>query len=223
MRSIAILVLAALSAPGWAGDPSLFSQTGIYAIGGSGGIGLGVTKNLYDRYTLRGEWSSYSVDRAITEGDVTYDGRLKLQAAALYVDYHPFEGSFRLTAGLSLAGPRASMEGRATGGTITLNGNVYDATGEYVKAKVEYPSVMPYLGLGWGYRPSGKPGMMWGVDLGVFFGRTTASVTFSPGLVQAATQAGHPEDLALEEQKFKDAADGIPIYPLVKVGIGYSF
>jgi len=190
---------------------------GAYVTGGTVGAGLGLSYRAAERCTLRGEWTHYSLTRTFSDNSIDYRAQVTLQSGAVYADYRPFAGGFRFTGGVSFLGPKADAEGQAVGGVFTINGHDYDATGESIKGTVKYPSVMPYLGLGWGYRPAG--GLMVGLDLGAFLGKPKASLTYSQGILDVASAA----DLAAEEQQFRDKVERVKVFPVLKLGVGYSF
>lgn len=219
MKAILIpSLLAAASLPGLHAQGAFAHSTGIYAIAGTSGAGLGITQKLADFWTVRGEYSTYSLSRSFTADNIDYDGTFKLRSAALYADFRPFAGAFRITGGVSFLTPKVDATATSSG-TYTINGHSYSAAGEYIKGTVKYPSAMPYLGIGWGLRPDGKSGLLVGFDLGAFIGSPTTTMTYSPGLVSAVPQA----DRDSQEQSFKDKVAKVSFFPVVKLGVGYAF
>jgi hypothetical protein len=108
--------------------------------------------------------------------------------------------------------------GRASGGTITINGVAYSAAGESIALDARFPTVSPYLGVGWGHKQADK-GAGFYADLGTAIGRPKVKLTATPGLVAAAGQS----NIDAEQQAAQDKADKLRFYPVVKVGFGYTF
>jgi len=212
-------ILATASCSALQAQHSLDHTTGIYVTGGTTGIGLGLTQKVAEHWTVRAEYSSYSLSRSITDSDLRYDGTFKLRSAALFGDFRPFAGAFRITGGFSVLTPKVDAIATSSTGTYTINGTAYPAAGEYIKGSVKYPSVMPYLGIGWGYRASGQKGLLAGLDLGAFIGKPKVALTYSPGLIAAVPQA----DRDAEVRDFKDEVARISYFPVIKIGIGYAF
>lgn len=85
-------------------------------------------------------------------------------------------------------------------------------------AKVKLPTVMPYLGLGFGHKPVSK-GFGVTFDIGVAYGRprTTYSV---PEIYTAFTSA---QNIAEQEQKISDKVERYKLYPVLQLGVTYRF
>jgi len=216
---LATLALAPAFGADAKADTSNPLRTGVYLTAGTGGAGLGLVQGLNDHFGLRGEYTTYTLKRTLDDSDITYKGDIKLQTAALYADYRPFKGVFRLTGGVTFQSPKGTLDGQFINGKIDINGTTYTIPNGSAKAEVKYPSVMPYLGLGWGYRGTGKSGILVGFDLGAFIGKPKATVTYSQEVISAAK----PADLAAEQKKFQDSVEKVNFYPIVKLGVGYSF
>ena len=126
--------------------------------------------------------------------------------------------SFRFTAGALIGQRKASGNGVATNGTITINGTTYPAAGESVAAEARFPSFAPYLGIGFGHAQVSK-GLSFYFDAGVAIGKADAKITASPGLVAAAGQS----NIDAEQRNLQDSVDALKFFPTVKFGLGYNF
>jgi hypothetical protein len=94
--------------------------------------------------------------------------------------------------------------------------------------KIDYPSLAPYVGLGWGTAPSAGPGFGAAVDLGVaFLGRPRVTLTPEPPpgspLNSPAAMALLAPELAREEARVEQKIDGYRTYPVLSAGISYRF
>ncbi len=213
-RTVAVLGLAALS--GAAGAQTV----GVYGVAGTGGLGVGLNLPIGPALGVRGEIASLTESDTYTEDQITYKGDLKLKGNGAFVDFRPFMGVFRLVGGATFGGSSGSLLAQASDGTVTINGQRFDATGNSLRADIKYPSTMPYLGVGWGHGRSGAPGWTFAVDLGVSIGKPKVKLVGSGGLL---TQPGAAVAIAAEERKVQDDLNSARVLPVVKVGFGYQF
>lgn len=163
----------------------------------------------------------YGFDKATTSNGSTtnYSGDLKLQSLQAMADWHPWESSFRMSGGLVYNNNEFTMAGQAIGGIINIGGNPYSATGAAVNATVDFNKIAPYLGIGWGRTPK-NTGLSFTSDIGVMFqGSPKSNITTTGIPVTAALTA----DTARANADLKDALKSFKFYPVVSVGIGYSF
>lgn len=186
---------------------------------GTTGATLGYARALSRGTGLRVEWNALRHEDTFESEDATYDSQLDIKAAGLYLDYFPFDSSsFRLTVGAMSGDRKFDLEAQPTNGTITINGQQYDATGERVYGTVEWPKTSPYLGIGFGHKASDR-GLALVLDLGVLHGKPTVTLDATPSLKQAAGQSNVDE----ERKRVQEEADKAKFYPVIKLGIGYSF
>jgi len=92
-----------------------------------------------------------------------------------------------------------------------------EASGDALDFDAKFPSVTPYLGLGYGHRTGA--GLQLYADAGVAYGRP--KVTLSPTASLAAKVS--PTDLAAEQVSVQDKADRYRTYPVLKIGLSYGF
>ena len=96
------------------------------------------------------------------------------------------------------------------------NYNYTPAAGEYVNAAINFNKVAPYLGIGWGRTPKNS-GLSFTSDIGIMYQNSPkASVTTNIPGVSAAdiNQANSDLNSSLSSYKF---------YPVISIGIGYTF
>lgn len=195
----------------------------VYAVGGTGGIGAGVGYHFNDTFSIRGEIASFTYDDTVTESGIEWEGDLELATQGLFLDYKPFAGSFRLTAGFNFSSHSlATLTARGTGAALDLGGgSVVVDPGESVTGSVDY-STRPYLGLGWGLA---RDGFTMALDIGVEFGRPDIAVS-------ATTTAGGALETALaldsglldrEAAELRSDLDELKLFPIIKLSVGYSF
>lgn len=200
-----------------AGAVGSASATGLYGNIGSDGLGIGFGRVVSESVGLRGELNYGRLDYSFKSADIDYDATIKLKSAGVYGDWFPTPSAFRLTAGLNFNGSRIDATGTSDR-TLIINGRPYSAAGEKVIATIEWPSVMPYIGIGFGHGPAAKG---WGMfaDLGVLIGSPKTTLSTTPGLASQVSSA----DLEAERRKLQEKADDYRVYPVLKIGVSYRF
>jgi hypothetical protein len=211
-----LLIVALAVAVGSLCQPAHASNE-VYLGAGTTGIAAGYGHSLSAHTSVRVEGNYLNYSRSFNTSSAKYNGNLKFADVAAYYDMF-FAGPFRLTAGLMVGSHSLDADGKATGGTITINHQQYDATGQWVHAKAKYSTVRPYLGLGWGHRPEHSGFGFFG-DVGVAYGKPSVSFNVSDGLRLAAGDA----NIAAERASVQSKADNLKFYPVVRVGFDYEF
>ncbi|TAM33764.1 MAG: hypothetical protein EPN61_18135 [Burkholderiaceae bacterium] len=199
------------------GVTTVHASNEVYFGAGTTGITGGYAKSLGERSGVRVEANYLNYSRNFNTSDAKYDGTLKFTDVGAYYDVF-FAGPFRLSAGLMIGTHKLEADGQASSGTITINHQQYDATGEWVRAQAKYATVRPYLGLGWGHRPE-RSGLGFFGDVGVAYGSPSVSFRTSPGLQVAAGSA----NIEAERENVQSKADNLRFYPVVRVGLDYTF
>lgn len=184
----------------------------------AGTLGLGVegTFALSERVNLRAGINNYSLSRDETASDIQYDGDLDLQSGAVLLDWHPFAGTFRLSAGLmynknSLSLTATPTSNQEIGNTTYTPAQIGTLTGD-----VAFKKNVPYAGLGWGNAARhGRVGFNF--ELGAMFqGSPKVSLSASGGAVSQA-------DLASEAQQAEGDLKDFKIYPVISFGLSFRF
>ena len=199
---------------------ALAQGVGVYGVGGTGGLGVGLNLPVGPAFGVRGEIASLTESDTYTEDQITYKGDLKLKGNGVFVDFRPFLGTFRLVGGATFGSSSAALRAQATDGTVTIDGRRFNASGNSLQANIEYPSTMPYLGVGWGHGRFNEPGWTFGLDLGVSIGKPKVKLTGSGGLL---AQPGAASAIAAEERKVQDDLNSAKVLPVIKLSVGYQF
>ena len=77
----------------------------------------------------------------------------------------------------------------------------------------------PYLGLGWGRRTSEKNGLRFSVDAGVFMqGQSTTALS-----IENPNGVISDQDIEQARTELQETLDDFDLYPVLTLGIGYSF
>lgn len=192
----------------------------VYANVGLPGIGLGYAHPIDSRFTVRADFMTLgSRSKSTTEEGIRYDGRYKLQRLAVLGDWFPFGGSFRLTGGLSSNQYKVTLDATGENGSLTIGDRTYTTTAaDGLKVEVKFPSVTPYLGIGWGHQSAS--GWRFGADIGALVGRAKVDATVRGAL---ASEPDIQANLDKELAELRDGVGKIRAIPQLSVSVGYSF
>jgi hypothetical protein len=220
-NTILLLVLSALLSCG-AGCADL----GGLAIGGKastlglgGELATGITDNMNARVGMN--ILDFDLDDMEID-DVEYDIGLDFSSFSALVDWHVFDGSFRITGGVVSMDHELDLEGTgASGETVDIGDGTYDwADIGILSGSAGIDKLAPYVGIGWGDLLSAKKRWGFYFDLGVVF-------TGSPDVTYTATGAGTtpglPADLAKERDDIKEELEVFEFYPVISLGLFFQF
>jgi hypothetical protein len=196
---------------------------------GTPGYGLELDVGFADRFAARLGYSFLDWNHSITDTDLRYDGRLKINNASLLFDWYVTGGGFHITAGATSGGVKVDATGRPSGGTYELNGTTYTAAQVgSISGHVEFGnSVAPYVGVGWG-NPIDKAGRLsFLFDIGAMYGGTpdvTLNVTCGTAAPEGTALCTRlKQDVAAEKHDLEDNVELARWYPVVNLGVAYRF
>jgi hypothetical protein len=162
------------------------------------------------------------------EGDeLEYDSDVDLKNAYLLADWHPWNGIFRVSGGTFLNNSDATVVTRCNAdsvipqlATCEFGNSVYSPTilGE-VTTKVDFDTIAPYLGIGWGHRA--ESGFAVNADLGVIYVGSASVDMSSSGPCNDDAQCR--EQIEQEEREIEDELDKYRWLPFVQLGVSYNF
>jgi hypothetical protein len=217
MVPVAIVVVLSLS--GRVG--AAFDEWAIGAKAGTLGIGGELTTNLVPDVHLRGsvQWFGLGFEAEIE--NIDYDVDVELFNPMLVLDWYPFSGNFRISAGVLFNGSDIDLEATSDE-PIEIGGTIYNPEDlGSIRGESDFDDVAPYIGIGFG-NPLSSDGH-WGftTDAGVaFIGSPNVNLSVTgPFAGNAALQA----DLAEEEREIEDDLDAVRIYPVLSMSIYYRF
>jgi len=209
-------VLPLLAFPGVApADTSLGVRAG--TLGG----GVELSHAFSQRTGVRLDIDGYNRTQSSTQDNIQYDMKLKLQTASLLGDWFPFAGNFRISAGAMFNRNKFTLKGQPTGTGYTINGRTY-TTAEVgsLDATVDFNKGAPYFGIGYGRPINSGPSLI--LDLGVMFqGRPHSNITATCGTGPNCAQL--QSDAAAEQAKLDDSLHNFKYYPVVSLGLAYTF
>jgi len=203
-----------------------------------GSKGIGYARSFNDVLGVRVDVSSSDTSRRGRAGEFHYDAALKGQQMGAYADWFPFGGKFHLSAGLHTRKLNLDVDGRANAAKKIAIGRVeleYGGPEDSATARVKWPTVAPYLGLGWGHSTIQRGGFSFVSDFGVSLGAPKVELTISEALrkkLDAATEADrriNGTDMTangeIERQRSALAKDvgRVKVFPHLFVGVAYRF
>ena len=185
------------------------------------GVGLeaGIRANETIGFRLGGHWLNVDFDRNIN--DVDYDADANLASFGTLLDYHPFQGGFRLSGGLRFNFNSADLTGTPNS-DVTIGGETFAASDVgTLEGNVSYDIVAPYVGLGYGATLL-EGALSIGFDMGVMYqGEANVDLDAEGGALQGS--AILEDNLALEEDDIEDDLDDYLFYPVVGLAVIYRF
>jgi hypothetical protein len=193
-----------------------------------------VGKKLGDSFNVRiaigsdyesGEIEYNSTDEieveSILSGDV---GQWSASHSSLLMDYHPWQGNFRLTLGLT---DNSLTWSAKNNGAVSIGGNPIDqGVVDSVEAEVQFTDGMSlYIGLGWASGFDKVKGFSFNGDIGVF-ATSNFVVLFDANcidgqVISAGCEAAKQD--AKDELAELQADEKISLLPLVGLGVSYKF
>ncbi|WP_241299468.1 hypothetical protein [Burkholderia stabilis] len=216
-RSVVLIAFAA----GIASTAQAQSRNEIYGSAGTEGLGIGYGYGINKNFGARVEVNGFSYSRGFNAGDLHYNANIRLVHASLLGDFFPAPSvvPIRLTAGVLIGGDQLSGDATSSQGTYSINGVTVPTDGETIHAKLKFPTVRPYVGIGFGHNPNGKAGLSMAFDAGVAIGKPSVSFDVPAGIANAAGA----QNVAAEEQNLQSKANKLPVYPIVKVSLTYRW
>lgn len=225
MRKFSLLTLAAafllLIQPSGAQDLGVSLRVGTL------GPGVDVSYSVSPKFNVRGGAAYFSTtfDETLDDEDIdlALTGDATIGAVSVMADFHPFENSFRLSAGLNMNLFEGSADGRSLSpycfGDEDAQGNCLDKEFSADKvgtfgAKVSYPSAFqPYAGIGFGNMARGQSRVTFMMDLGVIYaGKPELELSATGLLAPTATE---------NEARLNEGIESFVLYPVFSIGIGF--
>ncbi len=216
---VAAAVLPLLAFPGLAP-----ADTSLGLRGGTLGGGVELSYALSQRAAVRLNADAYNFTQSSTHDNIDYDMKLKLQTVSLLGDWFPFANNFRVSAGAVLNENKFTLKGQPTGGFYTINGTQYNtAQVGSLDASVDFNKAVPYFGIGYGRPINGGLSLIF--DLGVMFqGSPKSKIDLTCGpLATPAECAQAQSDAQAEQSKLNESLHSFKYYPVISLGLAYTF
>lgn len=214
--ALSALALAALAhAPAYAGSS--------YVSVGLPGAVVGYAFSVNEKLGLRVDaGTTGSFKRTQNSSGVNFDSTAKYDRFGAFGDYFIFGGGFRITGGLTINKAMLDLKSHFDGSTsVNINGTPLTPTAnDYFNARVKFPAVMPYIGIGWGHQAQSN-GLGFTADLGVSIGR--AKLTTSSNIAQNHPGVISDADIAAKSEELRQNVGDIVVLPAGSVGLNYRY
>jgi len=219
-RIIVMCMVLALSASGVMAGAAVGVKIGTL------GLGAEATLGLTEKTNLRIGINSASIDlSALAETDDEVEDAeeieltLDLSSVAALFDWHCFGGSFRLTGGALLNNNEATMEA-SVDESVEIGDSTYTVSS--LDGTVSFGDIAPYIGIGFGNAVDEEGRLTFAFDLGIMF-QGSPEVEITATASNPALQNALNADLDKEAQTIEDDTEGLTIYPVISLGLAYSF
>lgn len=182
------------------------------------GAGLEIAKGFTPNFGVRAGFNYFSYAYDATESDVSYDLELELKSFAMFADWHPFKGAFRLSGGLIINGNGLTGNSKPTA-PVEIGGTDYNL--DSINLDISYNTIAPYFGLGWDTTFGDRDNWGFAFDLGLIYsGSAEAALSVSGPDQVAAIGAG---DVKKEQNELQNDLDSLKWWPVVSAGLVYQF
>jgi len=212
-----MLILIAFYSTSYGDDGRLAVAAKASTLGGGVELLARVNSNL----TLRVGGNAYSHTYTTSQDDIKYDVDLDLSSVSAILDWHPFNGGFRVSAGILSNDNSIDVDAQSSA-TYSIGNTTYSGSDVgTLTGSVGFENVAPYVGVGWGnaFGEGKRVGVVF--DVGVIFQGTPNVNLTADGTL--SDNAAFLEDLALEEEELKDELNEFKYYPVISLGMTYRF
>lgn len=192
------------------------------AHGGTLGMGIGATFRLTGNMNVRaginsGEFEVVEVD---DDEGLNYDNpSLEFDNQYAFLDLYPSSRSnFHFTVGMVQNNNEISA-GASVDSSGQFVGDTQAPPGTSVTGTVSFDGTASYAGIGWGNAFGRNKGFYIGIDLGILSqGDPTVVID-----VVDSTNTITDDDIEQEEQDLENELDGIDLWPVINVSLGFRF
>ena len=227
------VLMADTSTPESINDRVIASEDPSFNVGlkaGTLGVGIDISKPINDFVSVRVNANRFrytTTENSLYSNLITADKRYDLNTNGVLFDFHLLQ--LRVTAGAYVNNNEIHYTSKPTAANaLIFNGKHYgvDMLGK-VETTVNFNRFSPYVGVGWGNNGNREGWGGWNLtlDLGLMYHgdpkvKIKADINDAlPSAIQDAINISLKEEAKRQE---RDLAD-FPFYPVVMVGINYSF
>lgn len=210
-------------------DLGVGAKVGVNGVGLNLGVGLTKTVNLrlsVSQVNIDDEDESVTVGDDGAEGDIDAELEFDFGSNAVVIDWHVFNGSFRVTAGMFKQTGAVDLSGNLQS-DIVVDGQplATDDLGEISGEVKLSDSYQPYLGIGWCRVAGGKSGFSFTADIGVAMldPEVELDADVNRGGTNGLRQGQLDQRLAELEGDAEDELDDLELWPVLSVGVNYTF
>lgn len=228
MKKAGLLLLAVVVVAGAVGLGATSAQAavGMTLKVGTQGVGADMTIGIHEKVNARVNLNSFSYGKTINadedddgSGGGTISPQLKLLTIGALLDWHPWAGGFRLSAGCYLNKNKLDLTADLSD-TVEINDRDYTLSN--LGGTVDFNSLAPYVGLGYGNAAGSNGHWHFSFDIGVMF-QGAPQVDLRATVNDPTIQSQLDADIAEEEKTLEDDLGVFTIYPVISLGVSYRF
>ncbi|MBO0911174.1 MAG: hypothetical protein J2P13_05225 [Acidobacteria bacterium] len=244
MAAIALVVCCVLSLAGFSFAEEKQEKTasprahiGIGIKISSLGAGAEVALPLLRHSSLRAGFNYFLYDHDLASSGVGYRGELNLRSAQASFDWYPFHGRFHVgpTVLVYNASHVQAKVAVPAGQVFTLTNNTYQSDAFdpiHGTASMTFPKLAPGVLVGWGNLAGRRKHFTVPFELGLIFeGAPHVSLNLTGtgcdvsglGCSPLRSDPAGANAIRAEQQKIAREVTFLRVYPVVSVGLGYSF
>lgn len=214
MKRIAALLIALIP---------LTTQAETAIGGGASTLGLNITgaQTLTDNLTLRLAYNTASYDFDGNTDGIEYDYGFDFSSISALLDWHVLGSEFRVSVGGISNGNEINANSKDLAGVVEVGDQTFtSAEVGRLEGKIEFDSLAPYIGVGWGR--AADTGWAFLFDVGVALqGSGDAELRSVDGVF-----SNDPRLLAeieREEQELENDIEDYDLYPVIGLQLLYTF
>jgi len=182
------------------------------------GPALELNYPINDMLQVRGALSAgMGLSETSNDSDINYDLKADGGINRLSMDYHPFSGTFFLSAGYAFNDFKLKSSGTKTATSVEVGNDTFSGTVK-INGNLDWDSA-PMLSLGWGNSPSKGWGAMFEAGA-IFTGAPNVSLA---GTLNGSSDATLNAALKDEETKLKNDVGDYDFLPILQAGVTYRF
>ena len=200
---------------------------------GTLGFGLDATFKIKDDFNLRINANKGSLNLDASDSDLIVKGKFDLKSVGLLADYYPTNNKFRLSGGVYYNGNILESESSEVRNNVKIGSNYYDLTKDSkTNIEIETNNIAPYIGIGWGNTVTTLDSWSFNIDVGVLYqGNVKSSLQMSGTAkehntgktINLDTNQVFLNDVKDERNFIDKSTKGIEWYPVISIGVAYSF
>lgn len=183
---------------------------------GTLGFGIDATYGITETLNIRGQYNSIGFDADDTDGGLNYNYDLDWNTYGILVDWHPFSGGFRISAGYFIN--NNEVTGEANGTNVEVGNTTYSGT-VGLRSALTFDSSAPYFGIGWGNAAEKNNRLSFMFELGALLQGSSKVSLIETSSTKIVSQA----DLDVESAQLEADISEFDVYPVVTVGLAYQF
>jgi len=190
---------------------------------GTLGVGVNAGWQYSDYLKFRANTNYLPYSRTDEVSGINYKAKLDYFTIGALADVHPFAGNFRLSGGLYYVDLSVKADARLSDEPVTIGDNEY--TGSQLgtfKGSVEWKTLAPYAGLGYGSGSGNEPGLGFSFDLGaLYIGKAKVNLEAPSEALKANPNL--QGDIDKEKEDVKHYTDKLQFWPVLSLGVIYRF